>query len=46
MHVTGLAETVTVRVGGEFDANHGDTVYLTPEEDKIHRFDGEGLRIA
>ncbi|MBV7378067.1 ABC transporter ATP-binding protein [Maritimibacter dapengensis] len=46
VHETGLAETVTVRVGGEFDANHGDTVYLTPEEDKIHRFDGEGLRIA
>ncbi len=45
VHQTGLAETVTVRVGGEFDLHHGDTVYLTPEDDKIHRFDAKGLRI-
>ncbi len=46
VHETGLAETVTVRVGGEFNARHGDTVWLTPEADKIHRFDQHGLRIA
>ena len=45
VHGTGLADTITVRVGGEFDLHHGDTVYLTPEEDKIHRFDAKGLRI-
>ena len=45
VHGTGLAYTITVRVGGEFDLHHGDTVYLTPEEDKIHRFDADGLRI-
>ena len=37
--------TFTVRVGGEFDARHGDTVYLTPDPAKIHRFDAAGLRI-
>ncbi|WP_298499058.1 ABC transporter ATP-binding protein [uncultured Maritimibacter sp.] len=48
LHVegTGLAELMTVRVGGEFNVNHGDTVYLTPMADKIHRFDAQGLRIA
>ncbi|HSF92224.1 MAG TPA: sugar ABC transporter ATP-binding protein, partial [Paracoccaceae bacterium] len=33
------------RAGGEVDLHHGDTVYLTPEADKIHRFDEKGLRI-
>ena len=46
VHDTGLAESMTVRVGGEFPVRHGDTVYLTPEADKIHRFDEKGLRIA
>ena len=46
VHGTGLADSMTVRVGGEFSLNHGDTVYLTPEADKIHRFDAKGLRIA
>ena len=46
VHDTGLAETITVRVGGEFGVRHGDTVYMTPEADKIHRFDAKGLRIA
>jgi multiple sugar transport system ATP-binding protein len=38
-------EPVTVRAGGEVDLHYGDTVFLTPEADKIHRFDGNGLRI-
>ncbi len=46
IHDTGLAETITVRTGGDFDAHHGDTVHLTPEGDKIHRFDQHGLRIS
>lgn len=48
LHVngTGLAEAITVRAGGEVNLHHGDTVWLTPEADKIHRFDREGLRIA
>ncbi|MBN7786346.1 ABC transporter ATP-binding protein [Ponticoccus gilvus] len=46
VHDTGLMDVMTVRVGGEFNARHGDTVWLTPEADKIHRFDAQGLRIA
>ena len=46
IHETGLAETITVRAGGEVDLHHGDTVHLTPEPDKIHRFDAQGLRVA
>ncbi|MDF0600627.1 ABC transporter ATP-binding protein [Psychromarinibacter sp. C21-152] len=38
-------EPITVRAGGEVDLHYGDTVYLTPEADKIHRFDQKGLRI-
>ncbi len=46
IHDTGLAETMTVRADGEFDVHHGDTVYLTPQHDKIHKFDDQGLRAA
>lgn len=45
VHGTGLAETITVRASGEVGLRHGDTVWLTPEDDKIHRFDTNGLRI-
>ena len=46
VHDTGLAETITVRAGGEVGIRHGDTIHLTPREDVIHRFDAKGLRIA
>ncbi|MEM7041950.1 MAG: ABC transporter ATP-binding protein [Pseudomonadota bacterium] len=36
---------VTARVDGEFDVHHGDTVYMTPEPEKIHRFDAGGLAL-
>lgn len=42
--VDGLG-TLTARADGEFPARHGDTVGLTPEIEKIHRFDATGLRI-
>jgi multiple sugar transport system ATP-binding protein len=45
IHDTGLAETMTVRADGEVDLHHGDAVFLTPQADKIHRFDGQGLRL-
>ena len=45
IHDTGLAETVTVRTDGEVDLRHGNTVYLTPQTEKIHKFDGRGQRI-
>ncbi len=43
---TGLANTITVRADGEVNMRHGDTVWLTPVEDKIHRFDKAGDRIG
>ncbi len=46
VHDTGLAETMTVRVDGDVDVHHGDTVFLTPEEGKTHRFGADGLRLA
>ena len=33
------------RVGGDFGAEHGDTVYLTPDEGRVHRFDEKGMAI-
>ncbi|MGI9399827.1 MAG: ABC transporter ATP-binding protein, partial [Rhizobiaceae bacterium] len=38
-------DSFTVRADGELDINYGDTVYLTPRKDKIHRFDDDGLAI-
>ncbi|KPA21825.1 sn-glycerol-3-phosphate import ATP-binding protein UgpC [Shimia sp. SK013] len=46
VHPTDGGEAMTVRVDGEFSARHGDTVYLTPKAEKIHRFDAVGLRIT
>ncbi|WP_417722395.1 ABC transporter ATP-binding protein [Salipiger sp.] len=44
VHDTGLTETMTVRVDGELPVKHGDTIFLTPDETKVHRFDDKGLR--
>ncbi len=33
---------MTVRTGGEVTASHGDTIWLTPQPDKIHRFGPDG----
>ncbi len=46
IHDTGLAETITVRAGGEVGFRHGDRIHLTPRPDVIHRFSADGLRIA
>jgi len=43
VHDTGLGDMLTIRAGGEVNLHHGDTVYLTPQADKIHRFDAQGL---
>ncbi len=45
VHDTGLTEMMTVRITGDIAAKHGDTIYLTPQMDKLHRFDAQGLRI-
>ena len=45
VHDTGVADMVTVRVSGDIAVKHGDTVYMTPQVDQIHRFDAQGLRL-
>jgi multiple sugar transport system ATP-binding protein len=37
--------TLNVRASGEVPVHHGDTVYLTPQPDKIYRFGPDGLAI-
>ncbi len=46
VHDTGLAEMMTVRIPGDIEVAYGDTVYLNPEMDKLHRFGPDGLRLA
>ena len=46
IHETGLAETMTVRAGGEIGFRHGDQISLSPRADMIHKFDENGLRIG
>jgi multiple sugar transport system ATP-binding protein len=46
VHDTGLAEMVTVRISGDLDVRHGDTIYLSPDMEKMHRFDANDQRIA
>ena len=36
---------LTVRADGEIGARHGDTVYLTPDPSKLHRFGSDGKAI-
>jgi multiple sugar transport system ATP-binding protein len=44
VHVNaGELGTINVRASGEVPVGHGDTVYLTPDPSKIHRFDASGL---
>ncbi|MEP3332063.1 ABC transporter ATP-binding protein [Sedimentitalea sp.] len=44
VHETGLDDLVTVRITGDIPVRHGDTIYLTPQMDKLHKFDAAGLR--
>lgn len=46
VHDTGLMDIMTVRITGDIEARHGDTMYLTPVADQMHRFGANGLRIA
>ncbi|SNS16481.1 ABC transporter ATP-binding protein [Tropicimonas sediminicola] len=45
VHDTGLVDMVTVRITGDIAARHGDEIYLSPQLDKLHKFDAEGLAI-
>ncbi|AXS42208.1 ABC transporter ATP-binding protein [Breoghania sp. L-A4] len=38
--------TLTARVDGEFPVRHGDTVWLTPQGDKLHHFGADGLAMS
>jgi len=40
----GFDEALTVRVNGEVAVNYGDSIFLSPDTDHIHKFDKEGLR--
>ena len=33
---------LTVRADGDVGVHHGDTIYLTPDATKIHRFGPDG----
>jgi len=44
VHVDSVG-TMTVRADGDFAGTHGDAVWLTPDENRIHRFDDKGLAI-
>lgn len=46
VHIKDRAEPITVRAGGEVDMHNGDTIFLTPDPERIHRFDTDGLRIG
>ena len=46
VHIEGCADPVTVRSVGEVDMHHGDTIYLTPDAERIYRFDDRGLLIV
>jgi multiple sugar transport system ATP-binding protein len=45
VHVLVGEETLNVRAEGDVRVQHGDTVFVTPQEGRIHRFDSEGLTI-
>ncbi|UZD91359.1 ABC transporter ATP-binding protein [Cognatishimia activa] len=45
VHDTDLADMLTVRVTGDISVKHGDTIFLTPQADQIHKFDAQGLRM-
>ncbi len=48
LHIHGVpgCDPMTVRASGEFTVRHGDTVFLTPDMNHIHKFDADGLRVS
>ena len=42
---TETAGTLTLRTAGDAMLKHGDTIYLTPDERRIHKFNNEGLAV-
>ncbi len=46
LHVHTEHGIMTVRLGGDMDVHHGDTIWLTPQDEQIHYFGADGLRIG
>ena len=47
IHVkTDLAGLMTVRTSGDMPVHHGDTIFLTPDASRIHRFGADGSALA
>ena len=48
IHIHGIpgCDPMTVRADGDVAVRHGDTVFLTPNEAMIHKFDKKGLHIS
>ncbi len=48
IHIHGIpgCDPMTVRADGDVAVRHGDTVFLTPNDAMIHKFDKKGLRIS
>ena len=46
VHLAQDQGTFTVRAGGDVAVGHDDTVHLTPDASRIHRFDAAGQRLA
>jgi multiple sugar transport system ATP-binding protein len=44
LHVASDLGQMTVRVGGEMNVRHGDTIWMTPDMTHLHRFGADGLR--
>ncbi len=42
---TDTAGTLTLRTAGDAMLKHGDTIYLTPDDRRIHKFNNEGLAV-
>ncbi|MBU0584344.1 MAG: ABC transporter ATP-binding protein [Alphaproteobacteria bacterium] len=45
LHVQSDVGPLTVRGDGEIAARHGDTIYLTPDSSKLHRFGADGMAL-
>ena len=46
VHVDALTNPITVRAGGDLEIMRGSNVFLTPDNNRIHRFDEQGSRIT
>lgn len=45
LHVQTAHGLLNVRVDGAFTARNGDQIFLTPDQNQLHRFDNEGLAL-